>query len=355
MTFVTSGVKQPLSGDKPLILTQGDPAGVGPAISLLAWEALHRDPEYAFYIRGGSHHLRREASRLNLDVDLVEISTPSEAIDVFRDALPVLDLPGTDVEAGIPDVKAATGIVASIENGVRDVQSGEADAIVTNPISKSLLYATGFPHPGHTEFLAELARSDKDSEAPLPVMMLVGGGLRVALATIHIPLMNVAGVLTPEHLVNIGVRVHSALKWDFGLVSPRLGICGLNPHAGEDGTIGREDVDIIQPAIEALRSMDVNAIGPRPGDTVFHEALSGRYDAVIAMYHDQGLIPVKTLDIWGGVNATLGLPFVRTSPDHGTGYDAAKTGDVRADSLIAAIRLARDMATNRKAFEMQHG
>ena len=349
-------MKQPLSAAKPLVLSQGDPAGVGPAATLLAWKSLRASPEYAFYLRGRPEYLTRELTPLGLnDVPLEVISSPSEARDVFPHALPVLlSSDYVPVEAGHADIASAPIIISSIENAVNDVVAGHADGVVTNPIAKALLYSAGFSFPGHTEFLAHLAGENFQTLAPRPVMMLVGGGLKVALATIHIPLMTVASALTIDLIRDVGHIVTEDLKTDFGLQAPRLGVCGLNPHAGESGTLGREDLEIITPAIEHLCQMGLNVIGPRPGDTVFHEALTGQYDAVLAMYHDQGLIPVKTLDIWGGVNVTLGLPFIRTSPDHGTGYDAAASRNIKADSLIAAIKLARQMANNRNKMKAEH-
>ncbi len=357
MTFVISNVKPQLSGaNRPLALSQGDPAGVGPAASLLAWKALKQDASTAFYVRGRPEFLEREAERLRLDCPVVRISSPRDALSAFADGLPVLATgDNVAVTAGVPQPDTASGIINAISECVRDIYDGEADGIVTNPISKSLLYSAGFAHPGHTEFLAHLAGEHENLETPpLPIMMLVGGGLRVALATIHIPLMQVASQLSADHIARVGGIVSTALKKDFGIAAPRLGVCGLNPHAGESGTIGSEDKDLIEPAIIALRKDGHDVIGPRPGDTIFHEALTGAYDGVLAMYHDQGLIPVKTLDIWGGVNVTLGLPFVRTSPDHGTGYDAAASGQIRAESLIAAIRLARQMADHRKQKAVSH-
>jgi 4-hydroxythreonine-4-phosphate dehydrogenase len=348
-------VKQPLSVDKPLVISKGDPAGVGPAATLKAWQALRDEPAFAFYVRGGAAQLKHVNARMGRDIPIVEIATPDEACAAFTHGLPVIpESSEALIPVGKPDLASAHGIIASIENAVSDVWSGDADAIVTNPIAKALLYDAGFKHPGHTEFLAYLAGLHAGSPPPLPIMMLVGGGLRVALATIHIPLMSVAEKLSIEHLKTVGEIIYNSLVRDFGIKDAKLGVCGLNPHAGEDGNLGREDLDIIAPAIKALNVQGVAAIGPRPGDTVFHEALAGQYDAVLAMYHDQGLIPVKTLDIWGGVNVTLGLPFVRTSPDHGTGYDAAASGNIRADSLIAAIRLARQMANHRKAWSEGH-
>ncbi|HBH43522.1 MAG TPA: 4-hydroxythreonine-4-phosphate dehydrogenase PdxA, partial [Hyphomonas atlantica] len=209
------------------------------------------------------------------------------------------------------------------------------------------LYAAGFTHPGHTEFVAALCNT-ATGRAAQPVMLLTGGGLRVALATIHIALKDVFTTLNTEDLVKLGEIVDTAMRQDFGLTSPRLAFTGLNPHAGENGTIGREEIDIINPAADQLRSAGIDMSDARSADTVFAEARDGRFDAIIAMTHDQGLIPVKTLDMWGGVNTTLGLPIVRTSPDHGTGYEAAADGTARPDSLIAAIRQARLIADHRK-------
>jgi 4-hydroxythreonine-4-phosphate dehydrogenase len=320
----------------------GDPAGVGPAITAEAWEALKTDRSLAFYVIGAPE-LYRDLCKVQV------ISSPEEAIAVYGSALPVLpvgDIPA--IETGKPNAATAPAIISAIETGVAHVRSGKAAGLVTNPINKALLYGAGFKHPGHTEFIAELCRPE--GGAPLrPVMMLTGGGLRVALATIHQSLASVPGSLTQEGLVELGTIVHDALKSDFGIASPRIAFSGLNPHAGEGGALGREEIDIINPAAETLRSRNIDISDARPGDTVFAEALSGTYDAVIAMTHDQGLIPVKTLDFWGGVNMTLGLPIVRTSPDHGTGYDAAAAGTARPDSLIAAIRSAAMVARNRQS------
>nr|WP_321361897.1 4-hydroxythreonine-4-phosphate dehydrogenase PdxA [uncultured Hyphomonas sp.] len=325
----------------PLVLSMGDPAGVGPAITAAAWEVLKDDSSLAFYVIGAP-------DLYNQHCPVREISSPEEAVAAFGSALPVIPLGGLPAIApGKPDAAAAPAIISAIETGVAHVQAGKAAGLVTNPINKALLYGAGFRHPGHTEFIAELCRAD-GAAALRPVMMLTGGGLRVALATIHQSLASVPGSLTQDNLVELGTIVHAALKTDFGIPSPRIAFSGLNPHAGEGGAIGREEIEIINPAAETLRSRNIEMSDARPGDTVFAEALSGNYDAVIAMTHDQGLIPVKTLDFWGGVNMTLGLPIVRTSPDHGTGYDAAAAGNPRPDSLIAAIRSAAMVARNRQ-------
>ena len=278
------------------------------------------------------------------------IATPADAAGIFADVLPVLpleaDLPA--IETGTPNSAAATAIFESIERATQHALSGQASGVVTNPVSKAVLYSAGFAHPGHTEYLAALCEASTGGACP-PVMMLVGGGLRVALATIHIPLMSVPHRLTPDHLAQTVQTTAHALRRDFAIECPRLAFTGLNPHAGENGTIGTEERDIINPLAAKLRQEGVNISDARPGDTVFAEMLDGRFDAIIAMTHDQGLIPVKTLDFWGGVNTTLGLPIIRTSPDHGTAYDAAREGVARPDSLISAIRLASRMAANRLA------
>jgi len=318
----------------------GDPAGCGPAITAAAWRQLRAEPGLAFYAIG--------APGLYMSsVPVREIASPDEASAAFADALPVLALTDVpDIRPGAPNADAAPAIIRSIALATSHALDGLAGGIVTNPINKALLYGAGFAYPGHTEYVAHLC-AEPHAKPPRPVMMLVGGGLRVALATIHMPLMQVGKALTVSGLVELGQIVAQAMTRDFGIPAPRLAFSGLNPHAGEDGTIGQEEITIINPAAHALRLAGINISDARPGDTVFAEALSGAYDAVIAMTHDQGLIPVKTLDFWGGVNVTLGLPVVRTSPDHGTAYDAAAAGTTRPDSLIAALRLAAAMATAR--------
>ncbi len=326
----------------PLALTLGDPAGVGPQIAWEAWR--RRQPgDRPFYVIAPPYMMTPFS---NGEYGAL-IPTPAHAAEAFETSLPVFPLAvdGAAPEAGVPDVATAPAIIGSINKAVQHVKQGFAAAVVTNPISKSLLKQAGFAHPGHTEYLAELAADG--GQAPLPVMMLVGGGLRVALATIHRPLASVSAGLTPDLIERVARIVDGAMRRDFGMPTPRIGLCGLNPHAGEDGMLGREEIDIINPAARRLRAEGLDISDARPGDTIFHETLGGRFDAVIAMYHDQGLIPVKTLDIWGGVNVTLGLPFIRTSPDHGTAYDAAASRSAKPDSLIAALRLADRMATAR--------
>ena len=326
---------------KPLALTMGDPAGVGPQITMAAWQQLRDSPEHSFFVIGAP-----ELYAPHMAVEV--ISHPDDASDIFRKALPVLALANMPIPAlGEPNADTAPAIIAAIETAVSLCLDGQADAIVTNPINKALLYGAGFKHPGHTEFIAALCASESEAP-PQPVMLLTGGGLRVALATIHAPLREACDALTTPALISLGEIVSTAMRQDFGIFDPQIAFTGLNPHAGEGGTIGREEIDIINPAAEQLRAVGINMSDARSADTVFAEALTGRFDAIIAMTHDQGLIPVKTLDFWGGVNSTLGLPIVRTSPDHGTGYDAAAQGNARPDSLIAAIKQARLMTDNRK-------
>ncbi|MEM1088017.1 MAG: 4-hydroxythreonine-4-phosphate dehydrogenase PdxA [Pseudomonadota bacterium] len=320
----------------PLAVTMGDPAGCGPSITDKTWTTL-KDTCRPFYaISNPSLHA----------VPTALIDRPSAAKQVFANALPILPVSASlpVIQSGTPNPDAAAAIVASIEQAVSHTLSKQAAAVVTNPISKALLYSSGFQHPGHTEFLADLCRPSPDTPPLKPIMMLVGGGLRVALATIHVPLAHIPGLLTEDLLIETARIVHRDLIDKFGIEQPRIAFTGLNPHAGEAGTIGREEVEIINPAAETLRAEAITISDARPGDTVFHEMREGQFDAIIAMTHDQGLIPVKTLDMWGGVNTTLGLPIVRTSPDHGTAYDAAANGSARADSLIAAIELASQMA-----------
>ena len=327
----------------PLAMTMGDPAGVGPIATWKAWEHARASGGRPFYVIAPPDVLARAGNAGPLEI----IAETGHALTTFQHALPVMPIDGAAVTPGTPSAAAAPAIIESIRLAVEHTRAGKAAAVVTNPIAKALLYRAGFKHPGHTEYLAEL--SADGGAAPRPVMMLVGGGLRVALVTIHQPLAKVVPSLTPTLITEIGGIVGTALRRDFGYASPRIGLCGVNPHAGEDGEIGREEIDIINPAAAVLRRSGLDISDARPGDTIFHEARAGRWDAVIAMYHDQGLIPVKTLDMWGGVNVTVGLSFIRTSPDHGVAYDAAASGDAKADSLVAALRLADEMARARAA------
>ena len=329
----------------PLVISLGDPCGIGPELVVAAWRALRYDPDLAFCVIGDAGALR--------DVDgaaLAMISGPPEAAAAFTDALPVIDAPlAVRPVPGRPDAAHAPHIIGWIRTAVDLCRDGAARALVTAPIAKSVLYGAGFSFPGHTEYLADLCR-DTAGVVPHPVMMLAAMDLRVVLATIHLPLNAVPAGLNIPGLVETARVTHAALQQDFAIAVPRLAMAGLNPHAGESGTIGREEIDILIPALQHLQAEGISITGPWPADSLFHDDARRTYDAVVCMYHDQGLIPLKTLDFWGGVNITLGLPIVRTSPDHGTGFDIAGQGKARPDSLINAIRAADRLSRNRQAF-----
>ena len=326
----------------PLVLTIGEPAGIGGEITLKAWRARRAEHLPPFFVLDVPERLTQLAAALRLDVPVRAIAAPEEAAAIFPSALPVLPvaLP-RPVVAGRLDSGNAPAVIAAIRHAVDLVQHGRAAAIVTNPIQKETLYAAGFPHPGHTEYLAELAGG------VTPVMMLVGPELRVVPVTIHTALRQAIESLRTDDIVTAGKITAAALQRDFGIAKPRLAIAGLNPHAGENGTIGREDIEIVAPAVKALRALGIDATGPLAPDTMFHAAARERYDVAICMYHDQALIPLKTLDFDRGVNITLGLPFIRTSPDHGTALDIAGKGVAHPASLIAALALAGALALRR--------
>ncbi len=327
----------------PLALTMGEPSGIAAEITLKAWREL-KDCGPAFAMLGDPGWLDATATALSLRIPIRPVRDMAEAATVFAQALPVLPIhlprPATP---GHPDPALAGAIIDSITRAVALAQSGEAEGVVTNPIQKSTMTLSGFAFPGHTEFMEHLA-----GDGVRASMMLIGGGLRVIPVTIHEPLRQAVARLSTAMIVAAGRDAAEALRQDFGLACPRIAVAGLNPHAGEDGTLGREEIEIIAPAVEALRRAGIRAFGPIPPDTMFTPAARAGYDVALCMYHDQGLIPLKTLDMMGGVNVTLGLPFVRTSPDHGTALDIAGAGKASAASLIAAIRLADDLARTRR-------
>ncbi|HEY4140436.1 MAG TPA: 4-hydroxythreonine-4-phosphate dehydrogenase PdxA [Pseudolabrys sp.] len=329
--------RQPLS--KPLALTLGEPAGIGPDLTLALWPRRVELELPPFYVIGDVNFLTQRARALKLDVPLVEV-TPATASAAFERALPVVPLGLTiTAQPGKPDATSAPAAIESIRRAVTDVLSGQAAAVVTNPIAKNVLYRSGFAEPGHTEFLARLAAEATGREMH-PVMMLWSPELAVVPVTIHLPLREVMDVLTTDLIVETGRIVARDLTARFGVSSPRIAVAGLNPHAGEDGSLGIEDRDIVAPAVERLKAEGIDAVGPLPADTMFHEHARNGYDVAMGMYHDQALIPIKTLAFDHGVNVTLGLPFVRTSPDHGTAFDIAGTGKADPSSLVAALTLA---------------
>jgi 4-hydroxythreonine-4-phosphate dehydrogenase len=332
---------------KPLALTSGEPAGIGPDITLKAWLRRHELKLPPFYLLGNRDSLRKRSDTLGLKVEIADVRA-EDALDAFADALPVVAT-GQAATAlpGEPDGSSADAAIASIRQAVGDVIAGRAGAVVTNPIAKSVLYRAGFRHPGHTEFLAELAANG--GQPPHPVMMLWSPGLAVVPVTIHLPLRDAIAKLSSDLIVATARIVAAELKSRFGLPRPRIAISGLNPHAGEDGSLGTEDRTIVEPAIEILRKDGIEVRGPLPADTMFHVAARQTYDCAICMYHDQALIPIKTIAFEDAVNVTLGLPFIRTSPDHGTAFDIAGTGKADPSSLIAALRLAARMAAAQPA------
>lgn len=331
----------------PLVLSLGDPAGVGPEIAAKAWRTLRATGLGPVFVVVGDAGVLRAAAG---EVPVRGVADMAEGAAAFAEALPVIDSPVAEpVTPGRPSSANAAAVVRWIETGTALALSGKAGGLVTCPIAKATLYEAGFAYPGHTEFVAALTEGAPYPGPRGPVMMLTAADLRTVLVTIHAPLAKAIAALTADAIVKVGRVTAFALQRDFGIERPRLALAGLNPHAGEGGAIGREEIEIVAPAARRLREAGIDCTDPRPADTLFHAEARGGYDAAVCLYHDQALIPVKTLDFWGGVNATLGLPIVRTSPDHGTGFDLAGQGVAREDSLVAALRLAAEMAERRRA------
>ncbi|HJU32019.1 MAG TPA: 4-hydroxythreonine-4-phosphate dehydrogenase PdxA [Hyphomicrobiaceae bacterium] len=333
------------SGQAPIAVSLGDPAGIGPDIALMAWAARARWALPAFALFGDPGVISARARALGLALPIAPVSAIAEAGTVFASALPVRPVP----IAGAGEAAADAATVAAIEQAVAAAAGGEALALVTNPIVKRTLDLAHLAYPGHTEFLADLALRHGASRRPRPVMMLAADELKVVPATVHIPLAEVPKALTRGLLVETCRITAAALAEDFGIARPRIAVAGLNPHAGEGGRIGREDAALIRPAIEELAAEGIAITGPHSADTLFHAEARSGYDAAVAMYHDQALIPIKTLAFDRGVNVTLGLPFVRTSPDHGTAFALAGTGRARPGSFIAALRMASEIGQRRAA------
>ena len=332
----------------PLALTIGEPAGIGPDIALAAWLRRRELSLPPFYLIADTAFVARRAKNLGITVPIRAVA-PDGAAEVFANALPVAEIGiAIETEPGQPDASSAPAAIAAIRRAVADVLAGEASAVVTNPVAKNVLYRSGFAEPGHTEFLARLAGEATGTMAH-PVMMLWSPELAVVPVTIHLPLAAVPDKLDRELIVTTGRIVDRDLRERFGIARPRLAVAGLNPHAGEDGALGAEDNAVVRPAVERLRQEGIDARGPLPADTMFHAEARASYDAALAMYHDQALIPIKTLAFDHAVNVTLGLPFVRTSPDHGTAFDIAGTGRADPQSLIAALRLAARLAARTPA------
>ncbi len=329
---------------QPLALTLGEPAGIGPELTLIIWQRRAELELPRFYVVGDPDFLRRRAAWLGLDVPLTVVA-PEAAGAAFAAALPVVALEvAATAEPGRPDRSSAPAAIASIRRAVSDVLAGKAAAVVTNPVAKNVLYNSGFAEPGHTEFLAGLVH-EATGKVLRPVMMLWSPELAVVPVTIHLPLKDIFRQLSTELVVETGRIVARDLRTRFRIAHPRLAVAGLNPHAGENGALGEEDRTIVAPAVARLIADGIDARGPLPADSLFHAHARAGYDVALCMYHDQALIPIKTLAFDHAVNVTLGLPFVRTSPDHGTAFDIAGKGVADPTSLVAALKLAAQLAT----------
>jgi 4-hydroxythreonine-4-phosphate dehydrogenase len=328
----------------PLALTLGEPAGIGPDITLAAWRRRAELALPPFYLLADPAFIARRVERIAPDTPLAVVE-PAAAVAAFATALPVVDIAvPVSAEPGRPDQSSARAALAAIRRAVADVHAGAAAAVVTNPVAKNVLYRSGFPEPGHTEYLGKLAEEATGVSAR-PVMMLWSPELAVVPVTIHLALKDVIPRLSESLVVETARIVARDLRERFGIARPRLAIAGLNPHAGEDGALGDEDLTVVRPAVERLKAEGIDARGPLPADSLFHRAARESYDVALAMYHDQALIPIKTLAFNHAVNVTLGLPFVRTSPDHGTAFDIAGTGRADPASLIAALQLAARLSS----------
>lgn len=330
---------------RPLALTMGDPAGIGLDVTLDAWRNRHEWQTPGFVFIGDPDALLARARLLGWDI-AIEETDAAVALEMFNRALPVLPIAcSVPPEAGVADSANAAAITGAIETAVRLSMNGDTAAVVTNPIAKSVLYEAGFQFPGHTEFLADLGAKGTGEDL-LPVMMLAGPKLRAVPVTIHIPLKDIVEQLTSDLIYRTCTITARDLRDRFGLSSPRIAVAGLNPHAGENGALGLEDDAVIRPVIDRLKAEGLDIVGPLPADTMFHDRARATYDVAICMYHDQALIPAKALGFDDSVNATLGLPFIRTSPDHGTAFSLAGKGVARADSLLAALKMAQELADN---------
>ncbi len=327
----------------PLALTIGDPAGIGPELAAAAWALRDAEGLPPFFVVGSARLVEQAARARGVTVPVCAVTTPDEVAECFADALPVLDLGDLDYRPGAPDDEGATLALRTLEVATGLVRSGAAAALVTGPIAKSRLARVGFTHPGQTEFVAQACGITPENA----VMMLAGPSLKVVPITVHMALRDVPEVLTIELIRSRAAIAAAGLVRDYGIARPRLAVAGLNPHAGEDGRMGREDIDVVAPALAMLREAGIDAFGPLPPDTMFHAQARETYDVAICMYHDQALIPMKALDFDEGVNVTLGLPIVRTSPDHGTAFGIAGTGAARVGPTIAALRMAGECAARR--------
>lgn len=330
---------------QPLAVSLGDPAGVGPEIILAAWLAREAEALPPFFTVGGARLLREAAQALDLPCPIVEIGTVREAMAVFQDALPVISGPDAAYRPAAPSSDGAWLALESLRLALTFAVDGTASGLVTAPVAKSAIARHDAAFIGQTEFCAAACRIPPDGA----VMLLAGPHLRTVPLTVHCPLAQVPQLITSEKILHTARIVDAAMRRDFGIAAPRIAITGLNPHAGEDGRMGREEIDTIAPAIATLREEGMDATGPHPADALFAPHKRGSFDVAIAMYHDQALAPMKALDFDAGVNMTIGLPIVRTSPDHGTAFDIAGNGTALPGAMIAAIRMAGEVAARREA------
>lgn len=330
---------------RPIVASLGDPAGIGPELFCAAWSARVTHGLTPFAVVGSAELLRAAAKARGVRITVTAVANTAEAAEVFERALPVIDLGPLPYTPGVPDRAGAQLALAALTEASRLATCGEAAAVVTGPISKAALHEVGFNHPGQTEFVAAAAGVAAEDA----VMMLAGPQLRTVPLTVHLALAKVPAALTTELIVRRGKVVAAALRNDFGISAPHLAVAALNPHASENGAFGDEEARIIGPAIAALQAEGINATGPHPADSLFQPRARSHFDAALCMYHDQALIPLKALDFDAGVNVTLGLPIIRTSPDHGTAFAIAGKAEADAGATIAALRLAGAMAARRAA------
>lgn len=335
----------------PIAVTIGEPSGIGPEVTLKAWNKRSENNLNPFFVIGSATILQKQAEDLGLNVPISVITSPHQAAPLFEKSLPVIDFAyEVDFKFGLPKTETAPMVLDAIDKAVEFVINGRASAMVTSPIHKSSLYSAGFNSPGHTEYLASLSKkyTGKDYH---PVMMLASDELCVVPVTIHVALSKVPEILNQKLLIRSIETVYDALKEKFDIPFPRIAVAGLNPHAGEDNSMGTEDSDIIAPVIEIFKKKNIHIFGPMSADTMFHKSARAKYDVAICMYHDQALIPIKTIDFDAGVNLTLGLPIVRTSPDHGTAFDIAGQGLANPTSMINSLQLADKLSRTNSAAE----
>jgi 4-hydroxythreonine-4-phosphate dehydrogenase len=335
--------------EKPIAITMGEPAGCGGEITIKAWQK-NRSNLPPFFMVDDFKRLEKLIQQLKIDCNLKQIKEPSEAINIFATALPIMQVNPSlseNIIPGRPNPLNSKSIISSIDTAVYLASNNLVKAVVTNPIFKAGLQSSGFKYSGHTEYLGKLANTKET-----PIMMLSSNNLkknlRVIPITTHIPHKDISNALNKDKIINISKRIYKYLSEDFGIKKPKIAVAALNPHAGENGKLGFEEIEIIIPALKKLNKLKVNISGPYPADTLFHSDSREKFDAILCMYHDQALIPLKTLDFYSSVNITLGLPFVRTSPDHGTAFDLSGTGKASPESLISAIKVANELATIKK-------